>query len=123
MTFTERILKSGILAKSDIESYYNAIAIAQEIVDRCSCMIGMQGKLTRQNFYLLNSLLMNLEQINQRTDLKRLLECIDGPIERMSANLINIKDDLECKLLNSIPKPQLIRPSIKENKNSTLDVF
>ena len=123
MTFTERILKSGILAKSDIESYYNAIAIAQEIVDRCSCMIGMQGKLIRQNFYLLNSLLMNLEQINQRKDLKRLLERIDGPIERMSANLINIKDDLECKLLNSIPKSQLIRPSIKENKNSTLDVF
>lgn len=123
MTFTKRILKNEILAKSDIESYYDAIVIAQKIVDRCFCMIGMQNKFIRQNFYLLNFLLMNLEQINQRTNLKRFLECIDGPIKRMNADLINIKNDLKCKLLNSIPKPQLIKPSIKENKNSTLNVF
>ena len=86
MIFTVRRLKSVFLEKSDIESFFDAIATAQDIVDRCSRVVGMQGKLTRQNFYLLNSLLMNLEQINQRTDLKRLLECIDGPIERMSAD-------------------------------------
>jgi hypothetical protein len=45
------------------------------------------------------SLLMNPEQINRRMDVKRLLECIDGPIERMSVNLESIKDGFECKLL------------------------
>ena len=122
MSFTVRRLKSGFLAKSDIESFFNAIAIAQETVDRCSCVVGMQGKLARQDSYLLNSLLIKLGQINQHKDFKRLLECIDGPIERMNADVVNIKDDLECKLLNSTPEPQLMSLSIKENGNSTLDV-
>ena len=65
---------------------------------------------------------MNLGQINQRMDLKGLLECIDDPIERMSTDLVNIKDVFECKLLNSTPKPQLISLSVKENENSRLDV-
>ena len=77
-------MKSALLEKSDIESHFGAIATAQETVDRCSYVVGMQGKLARQDFYLLNSLLMNLGQINQRMDLKRLLECINGPIERMN---------------------------------------
>ena len=47
MTFTVRILKSGLLAKSDIEPFFGAIATAQKIVDRCSCVVGMQGKLAR----------------------------------------------------------------------------
>jgi hypothetical protein len=98
MTFTVRILKSGLLAKSDIESYFGAIATAQETVDRCSCVVGMQGKPARQDFYLPHPLLMNPEQINQRMKLKRILECIDGPIERMSADLESIKDGFECKL-------------------------
>ena len=117
-----RRLKSGLLAKSDIESYFGAIATAQVTVDRCSCMIGMQGKPARQNFCLLNSLPMNLEQINQRMDLKRLLECMNGPIERMSANLESIKDDFECKLLKSTSESQLMSLSIKENGSSTLDI-
>jgi hypothetical protein len=99
MTFTARILQSGLLAKSDIESYFGAIATAQETVNRCSCIVGMQGKPARQDVYLLHPLLMNSEQINQRLDLKRLLECIDGPIERMSVDLESIKDGFECKLL------------------------
>jgi len=99
MTSTVRRLKSGLLAKSDIESYFGAIATAHETVDRCSCMVGMQGKPARQDVYLLHPLLMNSEQINQRMDSKRLLECIDGPIERISADLENIKDGFECKLL------------------------
>ena len=57
---------------------------------------------------------MSLEQINQRMDLKRLLKCIDGPIKRMSADLVNIKDDFECKLLKSTSEPQLMSLSIKE---------
>jgi hypothetical protein len=122
MTFTVRRLKSGLLAKSDIESYFGAVATAQETVDRCSCLVGMQGKPARQDVYLSHLLLMNSEQINQRMDLKRLLECIDGPIERMSADLESIKDGFECKLLNSTPEPQLMSLSIKENGNSTLDI-
>ena len=47
MAFTVRRLKSGLLAKSDIESFFGAIATAQETVDRCSCVVGMQGKLAR----------------------------------------------------------------------------
>jgi hypothetical protein len=54
--------------------------------------------LDRTSIYF-TLLLMNSEQINQRMDLKRLLECIDGPIERMSADLESIKDGFECKLL------------------------
>ena len=122
MTFIERILKSGILTKSDIELYFNVVVIAQKTIDRCFRIVEMQNKFIRQNFYLLNSLLMNLEQINQRTDLKRLLECIDGSIERMSEDLVDIKDDLENKLLNSTSKPQLMSLSIKKNENFTLDV-
>lgn len=49
MTFTVRRLKSGLLAKSDIESYFGAIATAQESVDRGSSVVGMQGKLAPQN--------------------------------------------------------------------------
>ena len=121
--FIERVIKSGLLAKSDIESYFNEISTAQDIVDRCSSMVEMQGKLLRQDFCLLYSLIMNLEQINQHKDLKRLLECIDGPIERMSADLVSIKDDIECKFSNSTPESQLMSLSVKENGNSTLDVF
>lgn len=32
-------------------------------------------------------------------DMKRLLERIDGPMERMSLDLESIKDGFECKLL------------------------
>ena len=42
--FIERILKSGLLAMSDIEPYFDAISTAQETVDRCSNMVGMQGR-------------------------------------------------------------------------------
>ena len=82
----------------------------------------MQGKPARLDFCLLNALLMNPEQLNQRMDLKRLFECIDGPIERMRADLGSIKDDFECKLSYSTPEPQLIGLSIKENGNSALDI-
>lgn len=71
MTFTVRRLKSGLLAKSDIESYFSALATAQETVDRCSCVVGMQGKLARLDIYLLNSLSINIEQINQHMGLKK----------------------------------------------------
>lgn len=59
MIFTVRRLKSGLLAMSDIESSFSAIATAQEAVDRCSCVFGMQGKPAWEDFYLLRSLLMN----------------------------------------------------------------
>ena len=85
---TARILKSGLLAKSHLESYFDEITAAQENVDRCSSMVGMQGKLARKEFYLQSSLLINLERLNQRMDLKKLLNC-------------------ECRLLNSILESQL----------------
>ncbi len=49
MSSPERILESGLLAKSDLESYFSAISTAQETVDRCSNLVGMQGQwgLTR----------------------------------------------------------------------------
>ena len=123
MKFTERILKNAFLTKSDIESYFDAIAVAQETVDCCSYMIEMQNKFVWQDLYLLNFLLMNLKQINQRINLKKLLECIDDPIEQINANLANIKDDFDCKLLNSTLKSQLIGPNIKKNRNSMLNIF
>jgi hypothetical protein len=43
MNSTERALKSGLLAVSDLETSFSAIAPAQEIVDRCSNMVGMRG--------------------------------------------------------------------------------
>lgn len=42
--FIVRRLKSGLLAQSDIESYFDAIAVAQETIDRCSSIVGMQGR-------------------------------------------------------------------------------
>ncbi|KAH6665987.1 hypothetical protein B0J14DRAFT_678599 [Halenospora varia] len=79
-----RRLKSGFLAKSDIKSYFSTIATAQETVDHCSCMVEMQ-------------------------DLKRLLECIDGLIERISADLESIKDaSKRTEVLRWIsPKPYI----------------
>jgi hypothetical protein len=43
MRLTERILKSGLLAISDLESYFDIITTAEETVDRCSSLVGMQG--------------------------------------------------------------------------------
>lgn len=74
---TIRRLKSRLLAKSDIELYFSIIAITQETVDRCSCVVGME------------------EQINQRINLKKILECIDGPIKRMSTDLKGISDSFQ----------------------------
>jgi hypothetical protein len=54
MTFIVRGLKSGLLAQSDIESYFGVIAAAQETVDRCSNMVGMQGGPARQDIYFLH---------------------------------------------------------------------
>jgi hypothetical protein len=95
--FTVRRLKSGLLAQSDIESYFDAIAVAQETVDRCSSMVEMQS---RHKYSLTkSSKLMKPEQIDQYVDLKRLLEHIDSPIERMSTNLASLTDGFECKWL------------------------
>jgi hypothetical protein len=53
IAFIVRRVKSGLLAKSDIESYFGAIAAAQETVDRCSNMVGMQGGPVRPDIYFL----------------------------------------------------------------------
>jgi hypothetical protein len=47
IAFTVRRLKSGLLAQSDIESYFGNVAAAQETVDRCSNVVGIQGRATR----------------------------------------------------------------------------
>lgn len=44
ITFTARRLESGLLPKSNIESYFDAIATAQSTVDRCANLAGMQSK-------------------------------------------------------------------------------
>ena len=96
-TFTVRRLKSGLLAQLDIEPYFDAIAAAQETVDRCSSMVEMQS---RHKYPITKSFkLMKSEQIDQYVDLKGLLERIDGPIERMSTNLASLTDGFECKWL------------------------
>jgi hypothetical protein len=53
MALIVRRLKSGLLAESHIESYFDAIAAAQENVDRCSNMVAMQGTPARQDIYFL----------------------------------------------------------------------
>lgn len=45
-TFAVRRIKSGLLPRSDIESSFDAIATAQEIVDRCAALVGMKRKNT-----------------------------------------------------------------------------
>ena len=52
MIFIVRRLRSGLLAQSDIESYFDAIAAAQETVDHCSSIVGMQGKPIRDICFL-----------------------------------------------------------------------
>ena len=42
--FIVRRLKSGLLARSDIKSYLDAIATAQETIDRCSSIVRMQDR-------------------------------------------------------------------------------
>ncbi|KAH6670150.1 hypothetical protein B0J14DRAFT_517196 [Halenospora varia] len=100
-----RRLKSGFLAKSDIESYFSAIATAQETVDRCSCMVEMQEKL------------------NQRMDLKRLLECIDGPMERISADLESIKDGFESSKRTEILRWISPEPYIQHHEQAKREVL
>ena len=51
MKFTVRILKSGLLSKSDVEPYFDAIITAQKVVDRCFDMVEIQNKLARQDYY------------------------------------------------------------------------
>ncbi|KAH7310162.1 hypothetical protein BKA65DRAFT_559174 [Rhexocercosporidium sp. MPI-PUGE-AT-0058] len=72
-----RRLKSGLLPQSGINLSFDAIATAQETVDRCSSMVRTQN------------------QINQHAELKRLLKCIDGPVERMSVDLASLTDGFE----------------------------
>lgn len=120
--FIERILKSSLLAMSDIDSYFDAIGTAQETVDRCSNMVGMQGRPIWRNIYFDILLLTNSEHINQHIDLKRLLKCIDGPIQRLSVDFEIIKDGFECKLLVQIREPQLISLSVEADANSTVDI-
>lgn len=54
MTFIVRRVKSGLLGKSDIESYFGAIATTQETVNRCSCLVERQGKLTLDRIFALS---------------------------------------------------------------------
>lgn len=116
ITFIKRILKIVFLTKLNIELYFNVIVIVQKIVNRCFCVVKMQNKFFQRNFYLLNFLLMNLKQINQRTNLKKLLEYIDDSIKQMNAGLINVKNNLESKLLNSTLESQFINFKIKKTK-------
>ena len=44
--FIVRRLKSGLLVQSHIESYFDTIAVSQVTVDRCSNIVGMQGRPT-----------------------------------------------------------------------------
>ena len=46
MNFIVRRVKSGLLLKSDVEPYFDAIAIAQNTVDRCATLAGMKSKYT-----------------------------------------------------------------------------
>lgn len=85
---------------SDIEPYFDAIGTAQETVDRCSNMVEMQGKPIWQSTCFDILLLTNTEHMDQHMDLKRLLECIDGPIQRLSVDLEGLKDGFQCKLLS-----------------------
>lgn len=107
---------------SDLESYFDAIGTAQESVDRCSNMVGMQGRPIWRNIYFDILLVTNSEHIDQHKDLKRLLGCIDGLIQRLSADFENIKDGFECKLLVQIRERQLISLSVKANGNSAVDI-
>jgi hypothetical protein len=98
-------LKSALLARSDIEPYFDAIGIAQETIDRCSNMVEMQGRPIWPHAYFGILLLTNSEHIDQHMDLRKLLECIDGPMQRLSTDLESIKDGFECKLLFQIVEP------------------
>lgn len=72
----KRIIKSGLLASSDLDPYFGAIATAQETVDRCLALVGVQ------------------DQVERHTELKRLLEHIDSPLRRLTEDFGSVKDDL-----------------------------
>jgi hypothetical protein len=96
----ERIIKSGLLAKSDLESYFQNIIKMQEIVDRCSALVNMRCEYQSIGHSLQRiSGLTGIVQIDAHEEMKRLLEQMDSPMQRLSDELRNIKDGLDSKLL------------------------
>ncbi|MCJ1248784.1 hypothetical protein MMC30_006003 [Trapelia coarctata] len=72
-----RILKSGLLSESDLEDHFGRIRTEQATVDHCIVLVDEQ------------------HQINRHDELTRLLNEIDGPLNRMSDSLRNVQDNLE----------------------------
>ncbi|KAH8589487.1 hypothetical protein B0O99DRAFT_333678 [Bisporella sp. PMI_857] len=90
----KRALKSGLLAISDLETSFSAIAPAQEIVDRCSNIVGMR------------------DHIEKHKELKELLGCINSPLKRLTEDFKRFKDGFETSkraeiLLWVSPEPYL----------------
>ncbi|RDW58400.1 hypothetical protein BP5796_12330 [Coleophoma crateriformis] len=72
----------GVLPNPDTDKYFGAVAVAQNVVDYCYTVIGMQGRhATNTACYII--LLIDQEEINQHEDLEKLLQCIDGPLIRV----------------------------------------
>ncbi|KAK7403729.1 hypothetical protein QQX98_010501 [Neonectria punicea] len=102
----KRVLKSGVLASSDLDSAFAAISEAQGGVDRCSTIFGLQAQLEKHN------------------ELKRMLKDFDTPVNRWNEALSRITDQLNGISTSAPTLSQLLTyPSDKKGGDFAIDVI
>ncbi|KIM92814.1 hypothetical protein OIDMADRAFT_107066 [Oidiodendron maius Zn] len=101
----KRIIKSGLLAKTDLESYFQNIIKTQETVDRCSDLVNMRF------------------QIDAHEEMKCLLEQMDSPIQRLSDELRNIKDGLDTSKRTEILRWISSEPYLQHHEQTKMDLL
>ncbi|OCK86125.1 hypothetical protein K432DRAFT_341989, partial [Lepidopterella palustris CBS 459.81] len=101
----KRILKSGLLAGSEFDTYLNDIRTAQDGVDKCTVLADRH------------------DQIHNYAELKRLLADIDAPVRRMNNDLKNIQDDLQASKRTEILLWVSPQPYIQHHEQTKQDVL
>lgn len=101
----KRILKSGVLAETQLVSCLNDIYAAENDVGRCMALVDRHDK------------------IDNHAELKRLLACINAPLRRMNDDLKNIHDDLQASKRADIVRWLSPEPYIQHHRQAKQGVL
>lgn len=93
------------LAPSDLESNFDAIAVAQTEVDRCFHVASVQSGSFRPSY---GDFANSVDLLDIHAKLKRTLDGFQAPLARWSDGLTKITDQLDSRL-------RLLRPSHPPN--------
>jgi hypothetical protein len=90
-------MKSALSLHSDLESNFDFVNIAYENVKNCSALVGIQSSVVPLTKVKKISLIVYLDQIHNHVELKRILQQIDTPLQRLSEDLKQVTDNLESE--------------------------